>query len=274
MDLHQVIVQPVHTSEEPRFQQLMQSHHYLGALPKIGNTVWYVATWEDEWLALLSFSAAALKCGARDRWIGWDFRHQYDRLNLIANNSRFLILPRQHHKNLASKVLSLCQRRIQADWVERFGYPLLLLETFVDPSRFAGTLYRAANWRYVGDTRGYQRIRGGYSRTRQAPKRVFVQPLRGNARALLSHPILNERYRTGAPRMKLSAESMQSLPEFFQTDQRSAPRTGQASPTAWRFSHRYGGGVVRSARLQGHFRLGAVLEPKGTCSVSLSLPKW
>lgn len=225
MDLHEVIVQPVRTSEEPRFQQLMQSHHYLGALPKIGNTVWYVATWKDEWLALLSFSAAALKCGARDRWIGWDFRHQYDRLNLIANNSRFLILPHQHHKNLASKVLSLCQRRIQADWVERFGYPLLLLETFVDPSRFAGTLYRAANWRYVGDTRGYQRIRGGYSRTRQAPKRIFVQPLRGNAQALLSHPILNERYRTGAPRMKLSAESMQSLPEFFR--QINDPRRAQ-----------------------------------------------
>ncbi|NNF96220.1 MAG: DUF4338 domain-containing protein [Halobacteria archaeon] len=193
----------------------MQSHHYLGALPKIGNTLWYVASREDEWLALLSFSAAALKCGARDRWIGWDFRHQYDRLNLIANNSRFLILPCHHHKNLASKVLSLCQRRIQADWVEHFGYPLLLLEIFVDSTRFVGTIYRAANWRYVGDTRGYQRIRGGYSRTCQAPKRVFVQPLRRNAQALLSHPRLNERYQTGAPRMKLRAEYMQSLPEFF-----------------------------------------------------------
>lgn len=202
----------------------MQSHHYLGSLPKIGNTVWYVATWEGEWLALLSFSAAALKCGARDRWIDWGFRHQYDRLNLIANNSRFLILPQHHHKNLASRVLSLCQRRIQTDWVERFGYPLLLLETFVDPTRFVGTIYRAANWRYVGDTRGYQRIRGGYSHTRLSPKRVFVQPLQRNARAVLSHPHLNARYQTGAPRMKLTAEHMQSLPEFFTpiTDPRRA----------------------------------------------------
>jgi hypothetical protein len=87
LHLQQVIVRPAHASEESRFQQWMQSSHYLGARPKIGNTLWYVATWEDEWLALLSFSAAALKCGARDRWIGWDFRHQYDRLNLIANNS-------------------------------------------------------------------------------------------------------------------------------------------------------------------------------------------
>jgi len=202
----------------------MQSHHYLGALPKIGNTLWYVATREDKWLALLSFSAAALKCGARDRWIGWDFRHQYDRLNLIANNSRFLILPRHHHNNLASKVLSLCQRRIQADWMERFGYPLVLLETFVDPTRFVGTIYRASNWRYVGNTRGYQRIRGGYSRAPQTPKLVFVQPLRRNTRALLSCPLLNERYQTGAPRMKLSADQMQSLPGFFSqiTDPRRA----------------------------------------------------
>lgn len=215
MRLSQVTTRPVQVSEEARFQELMQSHHYLGALPKIGNTLWYVASWEGEWLALLSFSAAALKCGARDRWIGWDFRHQYDRLNLIANNSRFLILPPCHHRNLASRVLSLCQRRIQADWVERFGYPLLLLETFVDPTRFVGTIYRAANWQYVGDTRGYQRIRGGYSHTRQSPKRVFVQPLQRTTRALLSAPLLNARYQTGVPRMKLSAEHMQSLPDFF-----------------------------------------------------------
>ena len=152
-----------------------------------------------------------MKCGARDLWIDWDFRHQYDRLNLIANNSRFLILPRHHHKNLASKVLSLCQRRIQTDWVECFGLPLLLLETFVDSTRFVGRIHQATNWRYVGETQCYQRIRGSYSRTRQSPERVFVQPLRHNAHALLSHPRLNERHRTGAPRMKLRAEHMHGV---------------------------------------------------------------
>ncbi|MCU7880238.1 MAG: DUF4338 domain-containing protein [Candidatus Thiodiazotropha sp. (ex Lucinoma aequizonata)] len=67
----------------------MQAHHYLGALPKTGNTLWYIATVEDQWLALLNFSASALKCSARDQWIGWDYHHQYDRLNLVANNSHF-----------------------------------------------------------------------------------------------------------------------------------------------------------------------------------------
>lgn len=203
----------------------MQAHHYLGALPKIGHTLWYIATWNDKWMALLSFSAAALKCGARDDWIGWPFRHQYDRLHLIVNNSRFLILPHCHRRNLASRVLSLCQHRIQHDWIEHFGHPVLLLETFVDPTRFVGTIYRASNWHYLGETRGYQRLGNGYSATRCSPKRVFVQPLQRNARALLAQPLLNERYQNGAPRMKLTAEHMQSLPEFFR--QMSDPRRAQ-----------------------------------------------
>ena len=85
----------------------MQAHHYLGSLAKIGETLWYVATYVGEWVALLSFFSAALKCAARDRWIGWNFRRQYSRLNLLTNNSRFLILPAWHYPNLASKTLSL-----------------------------------------------------------------------------------------------------------------------------------------------------------------------
>jgi hypothetical protein len=213
--LSALIVRPVAVAEQPHFQTLMQSHHYLGALPKIGHTVWYVATFNEQWVALMSFSAAALKCGARDRWIGWSLRHHYDRLHLIANQSRFVILPQHHHRNLASRVLSLCRRRIQADWVARFGFPLLLLETFVDPQRFVGTIYRAANWHCVGDTLGYQRYRASYSPTPRSPKRVFVQPLQRNARALLSRPLLDARYHSGVVRLKLSAEQMQSLPGFF-----------------------------------------------------------
>ncbi|HSQ07351.1 MAG TPA: Druantia anti-phage system protein DruA [Chromatiaceae bacterium] len=215
MNLREVIIQPVAATEEARFQTLMDAHHYLGALPKIGHTLWYVATWQGQWLALLSFSAAAWKCAARDAWIGWDFRHQYDRLHLIANNSRFLILPEHHYPNLASRVLALCEQRLAADWRERFGYPLLLLETFVDPRYFHGTLYRAANWCYVGDTRGFRRTRAGYSAAPAAAKRVFVRPLHANAQARLSRPILDPQYRHGAPRMMLSAEQMVSLSQCF-----------------------------------------------------------
>ena len=146
LNLREIILRPVAVTEEARFQALLQAHHYLGSLPKIGHTLWYVATWRDQWLALLSFCAPAWKCAARDRWIGWDFRLQYDRLHLIANNARFLILPGHHYPNLASRILSLCERRLAQDWPARFNHPLWLLETFVDPRYFHGTIYRAANW--------------------------------------------------------------------------------------------------------------------------------
>lgn len=211
----------------------MQTHHYLGALPKIGNTIWYIATAEDQWLALVSFSAPALKCSARDKWIGWSYRHQYDRLNLVANNSRFLILPNHHHKNLASQILSYCKRRIQQDWRERFSCPLLLLETFVDPDQFHGTIYRASNWILAGTTKGYRRTRDGYSERTQSSKWVFILPLQRNAQALLSRPLLNDRYLTGKARMKLTADQMLSLYDFFKeiNDTRRAQGKKHQLPT-------------------------------------------
>ena len=154
MNMREVVVRPVGPSEEQRYQGLMESHHYLGSLPKIGETLWYVASLRDEWVALLSFSASAWKCGARDRWIGWDYRHQYDRLKLVVNNSRFLILPDWHVPNLGSRILALCEKRLPHDWQKRFGHPVLLLETFVDPGRFQGTVYKAANWTCVGRAKG------------------------------------------------------------------------------------------------------------------------
>ena len=224
-DLLKVRVQLVRRLEEQRFQKLMQTHHYLGALPKISETLWYVATFADQWIALLSFSAAALKCSARDRWIGWDFRHQYDRLKLVTNNSRFVILPDWHFSNLASRILSLCHKKLPADWQATFGHPIALLETFVDPQRFQGTIYKAANWIYVGNTKGFQRTRQGYSNTAQSPKMVFVKPLISDVQALLSRPILKPAYRTGGPKIMLSAQQMQSLPDFF--NQIPDPRRAQ-----------------------------------------------
>ena len=215
LNLREILVRPLRSSEEQRYQELMQQHHYLGCLPKISETLWYVALWGDHWVALLSFSASALKCAARDRWIGWNFRHQYDRLKLIVNNSRFLILPDWHLPNLGSRILSLCQRRLDSDWQKTFGHPVVLLETFVNPQRFHGTIYKAANWLYVGDTKGFRRTRHGYTPTAQSPKMVFLKPLRADARALLSQALLPSPYRTGGSKMRLNAQQMQSLPSFF-----------------------------------------------------------
>jgi hypothetical protein len=216
LNLREIVVRPVHPFEEAQYQEQMRKHHYLGFLPKIGETIWYIASWNEQWVALLSFSTPAWKCAARDRWIGWDMRHQYDRLHLVTNNSRFLILPEYHVSNLASRILALCQQRLPCDWRQRFCHPLVLLETFVDPQRFHGTVYKASNWLYVGQTKGFRRTRQGYSNTAESPKMVFIKPLQANAQSLLSQPTLSPPYRKGVPKMKLKAEQMKSLFSFFQ----------------------------------------------------------
>lgn len=229
MDLREVAVEPVSTAEdEVRYRRLMAARHFLGALPKIGETLWYAARWRGAWVALAGFSAPALKCGARDRWIGWDFRTQYDRLHLVANNSRFLILRRV--PNLGSRVLALCERRLAADWPERFGHPLLLLETFVDPARHRGTVYRAANWTRVGRTRGFRRVRGGYGAAPGGPKLVFVRPLVPDARARLTRSPLDPIDRHGGPKAMISADAMRSLPDCFLDIDDPRRRQGRRHP--------------------------------------------
>ena len=212
--LSEVAVNIVAAEDEARFRDSMQTHHYLGAAPGMGETVRYVAHHRGRWLALAVFSAPALKCGARDRWIGWDRSLQFGRLHLVTNNARFLILP-GGGRNLGSRVLSLCTRRLVSDWPARFGHDVLLAETFVDPARFHGTVYRAANWIEVGRTRGFARGGHGYSEHAR-PKLVFLHPLSRTARARLRAAHLDPRLRHGEPRTMLSAAQMRSLPEFFQ----------------------------------------------------------
>jgi len=212
----QLEIEPVGEDGRERFQTLMQAHHYLGALRRIGETLWYVATCRGEWVALLCFAAAALKIAARDQWIGWTYRQQHSRLKLVANNTRFCVLPGWNVKNLASRVLAVCEHRISQDWSAAYGHPIVLLETFVDESH-RGTLYRAANWQYVGDTRGFRRITGGYSATTQAPKKIFVRCLHPRARSLLTQSSLDTRYtgETRTPKLLLSAAQLYALPQFF-----------------------------------------------------------
>jgi Domain of unknown function (DUF4338)/DDE_Tnp_1-associated len=215
LPLQKVLVRPIVASEIKRYQDLMQEHHYLGHLSKIGETLWYIALLGDVWIALFSFSAAALKCAARDHWIGWSYRQQNNRLELVVNNSRFLILPAGRMPNMGSRLLSLCQQRLASDWQETFGHPVLLLETFVDPEYFRGTVYRAANWQYLGDTKGFRRTSAGYSAHLGSPKMVFVKPLRHDAQMLLSSPRLAPPYQTGSHNLVLTAEHMRVLPHVF-----------------------------------------------------------
>ena len=132
----------------------------------------------------------------------------------MANNTRLLVLPGPRVRNLGSRVLGLCARRIVRDWPARFGHRLVLRETFVDPSRFAGTVYRAANWRMVGHTLGFRRRGHGYDEA-STPKCVFVYPLVRDVHRQLSGPTLDPTLAKGAAKTMLSAAQMRSLPEYF-----------------------------------------------------------
>ena len=167
------------------FTRLLARHHYLSHRGTVGENLQYlVADGEGNSLACVLFGAAAWQCKARDQDIGWDAPARQRGLGYVTNNTRFLILPWVHVPHLASHVLGRITRRLSSDWQAKYGHPIHLLETFVDTSRFAGTCYRAANWRMVGVTTG--RTRQNKTMTPQAaPKAVWLYPLRKNFREAL-----------------------------------------------------------------------------------------
>lgn len=192
IDLRAVVVRLIQPEERIRWDELMRTHHYLGLSALVGRSLRYVAENKGQWLALIGWASAALKCAARDAWIGWSAPLQWQRIGLIANNCRFLILPGPRVTNLGSKVLGANLARLSADWQAVHGQALVLAETFVDPSRFVGTCYRAANWIDVGATRGFAKSNMTYTEHGQS-KRILLYPLVAEARAILSRPLPHPR---------------------------------------------------------------------------------
>ena len=186
--LSEVTVRPIERHERERWDELMCHYHYLGFKQTAGRALRQVAEYQDQWLALLLWQSCALMCAPRDRWINWARPIQFQRLHLIVNNARFLILPGISVPHLASRVLGQSLRRLPRDWMALHGYRPLLAETFVDPARFQGTCYRAANWQYLGKTRGYARHAGHY-RYHGHPKTVWIYPLHRRARTWLRQPV-------------------------------------------------------------------------------------
>jgi hypothetical protein len=171
--------------KQAEFSRLLEGHHYLGHRGTVGENMQYlVSDAQGNPLACVLFGAAAWQCKARDSEIGWDAAARARGLAQVTNNTRFLILPWVRVAHLASHVLGRIARRLSADWQGKYGHPIHLLETFVDTSRFAGTCYRAANWRIVGVTTG--RTRQNKTMIPQAaPKAVWLLPLRENFREAL-----------------------------------------------------------------------------------------
>jgi hypothetical protein len=164
---------------------LIARYHYLGFTPLAGAQKRYLIEWDGGLLGAIGFAAAAWKVGCRDQYIGWrDKEVRAEHLHLVANNSRFLILPWVHSPNLASKVLSMSARVLPTHFQRSYGYRPVLLETFVESARFTGSCYRAANWLRLGSTQG--RGRCDRFRTSKLPiKDIWIYPLRPDFRKLL-----------------------------------------------------------------------------------------
>jgi hypothetical protein len=175
-------LEPVGSSgpDREQWKGYLQTYHYLGYRHPIGPHRGYfiVSEASQQRLGCLLFSAsAAWALAPRDRWIGWDLQHRTKLLPLVLSNDRFLIFPWVDVPHLASHALSMATRQIGEEWVRAFGYRPVLIETFVDPTRFAGTCYRAANWQFLGLTQG--RL-GAPNQCRTSKKEIFVYPLQSD----------------------------------------------------------------------------------------------
>ena len=168
---------PVDTSQNSSlWNELIERYHYLGYKPLPGAQIRYLVFSGSHLLAAMGFGAAAWTVAPRDQFIGWTSQQRKTNLHLIVNNARFLILPWVWSPNLASRILAKIAKCLPQDWQTRYGYQPLLLETFVQKDRFHGTCYRAANWIYVGQTKGRGKLdrKNLYS---LPVKDIFLYPL-------------------------------------------------------------------------------------------------
>jgi hypothetical protein len=169
--------------ELKRWRAYVNQYHMLKDKQVFGSRLQYFVKSGDKELGCMQFSASAWALENRDKWIGWTKEDKKVRLHLILNNSRFLILPWVHINNLASKALSIIAKQIQSDWLQEYCYAPVLLETFVDTAHFKGISYKAANWVYLGETKGSGRT--GKKKNRLSKKMIFMLPLQRDFRDYL-----------------------------------------------------------------------------------------
>ena len=166
------------------WQEYVARYHYLGYKKPFGYRLRYFIKSDRGRLGCIQYSGAAKCMGARERWIGWTQQQRLRNLPWVINNSRYLIFPWVKVANLASHVLGQISRQIRGHWQQRWGYAPVLMETFVDPLRYQGSCYRAANWHYAGMSTGQGLVRAGKSYQTSA-KKIFLKPLVANYRELL-----------------------------------------------------------------------------------------
>jgi len=160
-----------------RCDELIVEHHYLHEVTLVGEQLRYVASYNGQWLALATWSGAAFHLKDRDEFIGWNPQQCRRRRPLLANNSRLLVLPDCHSPNLISRFMKLMLARLSADWLERWGHPLALVESFVDPQLYQGTAYKVSGWSHLGRTAGWKRDAADFYIKHDTPKQIWVREL-------------------------------------------------------------------------------------------------
>jgi hypothetical protein len=184
-DLRPIELQQVRrTGDEPLFNSLLAQHHYLGYAQPVGEHLKFLVWAKGRPIACLAWSSAPRHLGSRDRYIGWSAEARRRNIRFIAYNPRFLILPWVAVPHLASHILSRIARRLSRDWEHLYQHPIYFLETFVDPERFRGTCYRAANWVVLGRTTGRGKD-DHTNRPNRSIKEVLGYPLTSRFRELL-----------------------------------------------------------------------------------------
>lgn len=203
------------------FDGLLADHHHLGAGQPVGDYLRQLVECESRPVALLVWGPACYALKDRDRWISWSANQRIERLKLVVQNRRFLLLTgKGQSPNLASQALGAVLRVLPEQWQQRFGYRPLLAETFTDPEAHAGTSYKASNWEAVGFSAGYSRHRADFYLPNERPKKLWLYPLAPNAKELLRAVQVPEECRAalGAPpsgTLPVKAEQVDSLLEVF-----------------------------------------------------------
>ena len=221
-----------------RCDQVIIEHHYLHNVTLVGEHLRYAFVYQGRWLGVATWSAAAFHIKDRDQFIGWSAEQCCRRRALLANNSRLLVLPDCHYPNLISRFMKLMLGRLSQDWQERWGHPLALVETFVDPRYYTGTAYKVSGWCHLGKTAGWKRDAEDFYEKNDAPKQIWVRELVRKACVRLRAPQLPPNWApvehaarirgtAKAPEIRsLMASLLQEVPEFRRAQALAYPLPG------------------------------------------------
>lgn len=256
--LEELEVRPAVAGELPRVAALLKEQHYLGSGRQVGRTLVQIVHHRGRWAAILIWGPAALKLIDRDEWIGWTSQQRAERIGLIVQNRRFLVLAETRMPNLASRAMGLALRHLPGQWEQKHGYRPLLAETFTDIESFEGTCYKASNWEPCGRTKGFERHhRADFYREHKRPKKLWLKTLSRNTRVILTGIDIPAAYLPGCDRqtaeraLPLKQAQIESLRDALR--QVPDPRAGNRS---WPISSLLG--LICMALLAGRKSLASI----------------